>query len=192
MSNNGDVVTRRALGAEIGKSHVWVTKLIKAGVIPVNDDGTIPHRAALEAYAAWKEGRSDSSGVAAPKKRGRPPKKQNQKITAQEPQPVAMADIDDAVSVGMTYNKAKAKKEAATANLRTLEYLKLKGELVEKKEVELMAMQLAERVRGKLMTVGVRVAGLCEGRTAREIEEIIDTEINSAMAELRKDWTSNS
>lgn len=191
MSNNGDVVTRRALGAEIGKSHVWVTKLIKAGVIPVNDDGTIPHRAALEAYAAWKEGRSDSSGVAAPKKRGRPPKKQNPKDKAQEPQPVAMADIDDAVSVGMTYNKAKAKKEAATANLRTLEYLKLKGELVEKKEVELMAMQLAEKVRGKLMTVGVRVAGLCEGRTAREIEEIIDTEINSAMAELRKDWTNN-
>lgn len=192
MSNNGDVVTRRALGAEIGKSHVWVTKLIKAGVIPVNDDGTIPHRAALEAYAAWKEGRSDSTGVAAPKKRGRPPKKQNPKDKAQEPQPVAMADIDDAVSVGMTYNKAKAKKEAATANLRTLEYLKLKGELVEKKEVELMAMQLAEKVRGKLMTVGVRVAGLCEGRTAREIEEIIDTEINSAMAELRKDWTNNS
>lgn len=193
MSNNGDTVTRRALAAEIGKSHVWVVKLIKEGVIPVNADGTIPHRAALEAYAAWKEGRSDSTGVAAPKRRGRPPKKQNQKKQDKpaEPQAVPMADIDEAVNVGMTYNKAKAKKEAATASIRTLEYLKLKGELVEKKEVEQMAMSLAEKVRGKLMTVGVRIAGLCEGRTAREIEELIDTEINAAMADLRKDWLNN-
>ena len=54
-----------------------------------------------------------------------------------------------------------------------------------------MATNLAERVRGKLMTVGVRVAGLCVNRNVREIEEIIDTEINAAMAELRKDWLNN-
>ena len=191
MSNNGDTVTRRALADEIGKSHVWVVKLIKEGVIPVNDDGSIPHRAALEAYAAWKEGRPDKAGVAAPKRRGRPPKKQNQKNTEQESRPVVMADIDEAVNVGMSYNKAKAADKTYSAQLKGLEYKKRKGELVEKKEVEQLAMALAEKVRGKLMTVGVRIAGLCEGRTAREIEELIDTEINAAMADLRKDWLNN-
>ena len=172
-----DTVSVRGFAREIGKSHVWVLKLAKAGVIPQNEDGSLPHKEALEAYRAHiakKEGGESSSG-----KEG--------KATTHAP----MADIDEAVNVGMTYNKAKAKKEAATASIRTLEYLKLKGELVEKKEVEQMAMNLAEKVRGKLMTVGVRIAGLCEGRTAREIEELIDTEINAAMADLRKDWLNH-
>lgn len=179
MTNNGDTVTLRALAAEIGKSHVWVLKLCKAGIIPRNPDGSIPHREALEAYRAHME----QKGGGAVKEPG------NTETVARS---VPMADIDDAVSVGMSYNKAKAAKETYTAQLRGLELKVRKGELVEKKEVELMAANIAERVRGKLMTVGARIAGLCEGRTAREIEELIDTEINSAMSELRKDWMKNS
>lgn len=174
MPNDGNTVTLRALAAEIGKSHVWVLKLIKAGVIPRNADGTIPHREALEAYNAHigSKGGGNTRGEVKPAGKNSAP----------------MADIDEAVNVGMSYNKAKAAKETYTAQLRGLELKTRKGELVEKKEVELMATALAEKVRGKLMTVGVRIAGLCEGRTAREIEELIDTEINAAMADLRKDW----
>lgn len=174
MADNGDTVTLRALAKEIGKSHVWVLKLINAGIIPRNEDGTIPHRAALEAYQAHIEARDAGKPQTAARPAGK--------------QAAPMADIDEAVNVGMSYNKAKAAKETYTAQLRGLELKTRKGELVEKKEVELMATALAEKVRGKLMTVGVRIAGLCEGRTAREIEELIDTEINSAMADLRKDW----
>ena len=179
MANNGDTVTRRALANEIGKSHVWVMKLIKAGVIPCNADGTIPHREALEAYRAYMEQRQDG------KQADKDTKKPKKPVYAA---PVAMADIDDAVNVGMSYNKAKAADKTYAAQLKGLELRKRKGELVEKAEVELMATNLAEKVRGKLMSVGVRISGLCEGRTAREIEQLIENEINSAMSDVRKDW----
>ncbi len=154
---SADSISIRGFAREIGKSHVWVQKLIKAGVIPRNADGTIPLQQGLTAYRNHTGSSVDS-------------------------------DADESVNVGMSYNKAKAAKETFTAQLRQLELKQKRGELVEKKEVELMAMNIAEKVRSKLMTVGQRVSSLCEGRTAREIEELIENEINSAMSDLRKDW----
>lgn len=60
----GDGVTVREFGRQIGKSHVWVLKLIKSGDLPRNADGTIPLDAGLKAFADY---------VSAPKKpKGRP------------------------------------------------------------------------------------------------------------------------
>lgn len=60
----GDGVTVREFGRQIGKSHVWVLKLIESGTLPRNADGTIPLGDGLKAFADY---------VAAPKKpKGRP------------------------------------------------------------------------------------------------------------------------
>lgn len=182
MSNNDGVISRHELAIELNVSRQWIIKLIKNGVIPVNPDNTIPRRAALEAYSAYQEQQ-------AAKKEERQAKTASGKKTASARS--AVPNIEESVKDGMTYSKAKTAKEAYAAKLKELEYKEKIGELVKKEDVERMATNLAERVRGKLMTVGVRVAGLCVNRNVREIEEIIDTEINAAMAELRKDWLNN-
>ena len=178
MSEMDDSVTLRAFANEIGKSHVWVLKLKKAGIIPSNEDGSIPHRAALEAYQAYLA--------------SRPPKteKEEGKSKGSKSSP-AMADIDEAVKTGMSYNKAKAADKVFSAQLKEMELRKRKGELVEKAEVELQIANLAERINSKLSSIPSRVAGMCEGRTAREIEDIIEVEIERAKAELRTDLMKN-
>lgn len=182
MSNNDGVISRHELAIELNVSRQWIIKLIKNGVIPVNPDNTIPRRAALEAYSAYQEQQ-------AAKKEERQAAKM---IRGKSAAPArAVPNIEESVNNGMTYSKAKTAKEAYAAKLKELEYKEKIGELVKKEDIERMATDLAEKVRGKLMTVGVRIAGLCEGRTAREIEELIDTEINAALADLRKDWLKN-
>ena len=41
-------------------------------------------------------------------------------------------------------------------------------------------------IRGELLAIPQRVAGRCEGRDTREIEEILDNEINSALEHIQK------
>lgn len=48
------------------------------------------------------------------------------------------------------------------------------------------AEEIGTLIRSKLITIPSRVATVCEGRTARDIEEIIDIEINKALEELQK------
>ena len=48
------------------------------------------------------------------------------------------------------------------------------------------AEEIGTLIRGKLITIPSRVATICEGRTARDIEEIIDEEINKTLEELQK------
>ena len=57
MDNNevimDDGVTVREFGRQIGKSHVWVLKLVNSGALPRNADGTIPLEAGLKAFADY-------------------------------------------------------------------------------------------------------------------------------------------
>lgn len=48
------------------------------------------------------------------------------------------------------------------------------------------AEEFVTLIRSKLITIPSRVATVCEGCTARDIEEIIDIEINKALEELQK------
>lgn len=161
-------VSQSEFGRQVGKSNVWIHTLVKQGKLPTNPDGTLPLAEALEAY-----------------KNLQLRKKENRE------RPKVVPNTEEAVNVGMSYNKAKAAKETYTAQLRKLELEQKRGELVEKAEVEAIAADIASTVRSKLLSVGVRVAGMCEGRTAREIQEIIEDEINEAMSELRRDWTKS-
>lgn len=151
-----DSISARGFAKQIGKSHVWVLKLVKEGVIPRNEDGTIPLKAGLEAYMKTQEGKGGDT------------------------------DVEGAVNVNAAFNKVKLAKETYSARLKELDYKARKGELLERDQVCAEAAKLAENLRGKLFAIPVRVSGLCEGRTSREIEEIIENAINEALKELQK------
>lgn len=212
----GDGVTVREFGRQIGKSHVWVLKLIKSGDLPRNADGTIPLDAGLKAFADY---------VAAPKKpkgrpktstatddaqptrgRGRPRKEQpvpQEKRKQGRPRKAPPVENvfddmpnneateilkrkDEAVNVNSSLNKVKLADMTFKAKTRELEYKEKAGDLIKKDDVAKEAQWLAEQVKSKLMAIPPRISTLCEGRVAREIEEIISDALNDALRELQK------
>ena len=212
-----DGVTIREFARQIGKSHVWVLKLVNEGILPRYTDGNIPLEAGLKAYDAY---------MAEPKnKRGRPPKSATAKKATKEeslPKPLPEKVVDfaeakakqesrppqsdipqieqapdnplidktartkEAVSINAAMNKAKLAEKTYQARLRELDYKTKSGELLEKAAVVAEAQWLAEQVKSKLMAIPPRISSMCEGRIAREIEEIITDAINNALKELQK------
>lgn len=156
-------VSVRAFAREIGKTHAWVLRLIKAGIVPRNEDGTIPLARGLEAYNAHQAEKEKEHHV----------KKEEHR------------DPSDAVNLNVAMNKAKLAEKTYQARLRELEYKLKAGELLEKKAVADEAEWLAEQIRSKLLAIPPRISSICEGRTARDIEEIIEDAINDAMKELQ-------
>ena len=92
----------------------------------------------------------------------------------------------EAVTINAAINKAKLADKTYQARLRELDYKTKSGELLEKSAVEAEAQWLAEQVKAKLMAIPPRISSMCEGRIAREIEEIITDAINNALKELQK------
>lgn len=211
-----DGVTVREFGRQIGKSHVWVLKLIQSGALPRNADGTIPLDAGLKAFADYvaapkkPKGRPKTStktedtqptrGRGRPRKEkpvqtkkrkpGRPPKNTVEEIQIAEPpleeSEKILAGKDASVQDAIKTNRAKAVETVFKAKLRQLEYQTKSGELLDKVEVAKEAQWLAEQVKSKLMAIPPRISTLCEGRVSREIEEIITDALNDALRELQK------
>lgn len=159
MAGNS-AISQRGFAKEIGKSPTWVNKLISEGILPRNNDGSLPYEEALAAY---------KSHIA--KRKG-----------ADETKEI----INDAsMNINAAINKVKLAKETYNARLKELEYKMRKGELLEKDFVVAEAARMAEAVRNKLLSLPARVAALCENRTSREIEGIIENEINEILGEFK-------
>lgn len=168
-----DGVSVREFAKQIGKSHVWVLKLLKAGKLPRNSDGTIPLEAGLNTYNQMN---GEAPGSPNPVQVKRPP------VNFEEKQ----RQTQEAVSVNAALKKAQLAEKTFNARLRELEYKMKSGELLEKDSVSHEAQWLAEQVRAKLMAIPPRISSMCEGRLAREIEEIITDAISGALKELQK------
>lgn len=202
-----DGVSVREFARQIGKSHVWVLKLLKEGKLPRNEDGTIPLVSGIKAYEDFlsqpvKKGRPKKDTSAAEQKparhRGRPKKEkppiiedvlgdtdESDNITPPAP-PSLSSRSAEAVNINTALNKAKLAEKTYQARLRELDYKARNGELIEKEAVEKEAQWLAEQVKSKLLAVPPRISSMCEGRIARDIEEIITDAINDALKELQK------
>lgn len=169
MAENSASVGVREFARQIGKSHTWVYKLIKAGKLPRNEDGTLPVNEAFAAYDKLTRGT--------------------------ESQPEELPDDDNAPmspkmakaqNVTEAFNKARAMEKTYQAKLKEIEFKLKQGDLVESAKVRQDAQATASALRARLMSIPVRVAGLCEGRTSREIEEILEGAIDDALKEFKK------
>lgn len=206
------VVSQRAFAKEIGRSHVWVSKLVKAGKIPTDDKGKIPLEKGLAAYQASQAVGHDGSREYHAKQRAKKkapqadeeesPPRASKRTTGKakrqpdpEPAPADLPD-DDApagsqasmttAKLNEAYNKARLAEKSYQAKLKQLEWERANGELLSREEVREDAMRVAEELHGLLMPMGNQIAPLCEGKSAREIEVIIEDAIQDALSSLQK------
>lgn len=206
-----DGVSISEFARQVGLSRTMIQKLIKTGKIPIYDDRTIPlaaGRAAFEEYDSapkrkggrqlgWTNARRlerQNQATAAPRPQ-RPPRPEPEDLKEQDiPQipelPEAPCDDISSRKEAVEWNKKRTVARAAT-DIRKYEKIdievkKLKGELLDKSEVAAEARRVATLVKSKLVALPPRISSMCEGRTARDIEEIIEVEINNIMKELYK------
>ena len=195
-------VSQREFAKHVGRSNVWVSKLVKAGKLPTDANGKIPLEEGLRAFEAsqvvgydanreYAEKQRQKSGKktapeAAKRKPGRPPKTE---------QALTLPDDDDIPTTGSgvtnaklaeAFNRARTAEKTFQAKLKELEYKKSQGELLPRDEVTADAAAMAEELRGLLFSIPQRIAPLCEGKPAREIEMLIENGINDSLQTLQK------
>lgn len=182
-------VSVREFAKQVGVSHIRIRQLIEAGKIPQHKDGSVPLAEGLQAFQSYKAAPRNKGGR--PRKDGKPPKGSPEKA-ATDRTPIEQVDAmngarqAEAVNVNSAMNKAKLAETTFKARLRELEYKLKSGELVEKTAVAAEGRWLAEQLKAKLLAIPPRISSLCEGRIAREIEEIITDALNGALKELQK------
>lgn len=203
-------VSRREFARQIGRSHVWVSRLVKEGRLPLDSTGKIPLQAGLMAYEESQQVGYDGNRAhgenqrraAAAKKTGS--KKPEKKLKQKEPDNVthiskakskaADRSVPDVPVIGgpsidkinAAYNRARLAEKTFQAKMKELDYKEAQGLLLPLNDVEKDAQETASAVRETLMSMAPRIAPLCENRTAREIEPIIEDAINDALQALNR------
>jgi len=199
-----EAVSQRKFAEIVGRSNVWISKLVKAGRLPVDAKGKIPLSEGLAAYEASQQPGYDANRAHAEKQRAASGKSKpaprsaavKSRAAAAAPPPLADDDEDDAPlpatgmvsvdKVNAAYNRARLAEKTYQAKLKELEYKEAQGLVLSLAEVEKDAQAAAGALREKLMSLPPRVAPLCEGKPAREIEGILDDAINDALEALSR------
>lgn len=182
-----DLVSAEAFGKKIGRSRSTVRRYIEEDRLP-SVDGKVPMKAGLE---AWQRILDEQTGPAA----GRP---KTLPVTGATPEGMII-DSDDpdddsdileleamvAVDPLSAYNQAKALETIYKARERKLIVRQKTGELIEIEEAQRQFGEIVTQIRGVMLSIPQRAAGRCEKRSMREIEDILEDEINSALEEIR-------
>lgn len=186
------LLSQRQFAKEIGRSHVWVKKLVDQGKIPTVD-GKIPLQEGLKAYEASQQLGYEANRENAAKHRTKNPAKPKAE-PKQEPKfdlpdddemlpATGMVSVD---KVAQMFNRAKLAEKTFQAKLKELDFKEKQGNLLPKDVIEADASATAEELRGLLFSISPRIAPICEGKPAREIEVIIENAINDALNALKK------
>lgn len=168
-----------AFARAVNRSEVWILELCKRGVIPRNADGTIPVEAGKKAFFEHSK-KTSRKGKTHNKKRG------GEDVDLDAFLDESADNLGAETNVSEKFAKAKLAEKTYQARLKRLDFRLRNGELIEAADVAKEAQELAEKVRSKLLAIPPRIAGLCENRSAREIEELIGDAINEALKDLQK------
>lgn len=153
-------VTGADLARRLGLTNGRIVQLVTSGVLIQHPDKSFDLEESVERYQAFKAGSSVK-------------KKSKAKSVASD-------DIYELTA------KAKLKDVALGASIKELKLKQLQGELVPKADVIAEAERVADAFNAVLRSVAPRIAVMCEGRTAREIEVLIEDELAKAVEELRR------
>lgn len=173
MANSEESVSISEFARQVGKSAAWISKKSRDGTIPRTKDGKIPLKAGFAAFDKMQKKEQTVKAI------------RGQKVSSDDTASMSES-ASDAMSVTAALNKARLAEKTYQAKLKEIEYRLRKGELVESEKVSQDAQAVASALRERLMSISVRISGLCEGRTAREIEEIFDDAINDALTQFQK------
>ncbi|EHC60486.1 hypothetical protein LTSEINV_1408 [Salmonella enterica subsp. enterica serovar Inverness str. R8-3668] len=155
-----------------------VTKLCNSGRIPVLKSGKLDFDKASEAYESSRQVGREVSASNGKKTRG---------SSSEQPElpPDDAGLAGGSTAVAAQFNKAKTAEKVYQAKLKKLEFEEKQGSLIAKDVVTDDAFVAANELRSRLFSIGPRAAPRCEGKPAREIERIIEDEINFALQALQ-------
>ena len=176
---NSTSVTLREFARQIGRSHTWVQNKVKSGELPRNDDGSIPVEEGFKAFNVIVR-------EVEQKKANRQKPIQTVEALPDNDEAPMTDNVTKAMNVTEAFNKARLAEKTYQAKLKEIEYKLKRGDLIESEKVIADAQATAALVRERLMSIPVRVSGLCEGRTARDIEEILEDAINDVLKSFQK------
>ena len=184
------LVSQRKFAQIVNRSHTYINKLVKRGVIPTYDGGKIKVDEAKKMLEEYKDPSRDAQREANERRRqekdifayeGEYPsiedlseEEKNQYFRKLEEEKHKAKEVLEEVKKSgvkidgsfeellgtMNLNQAKTVSEILTAKLKEIQYKKETGELVEKKEVEKEAFELGRRVRDAVLSVPDRVASI--------------------------------
>lgn len=171
------IVSKSEFARRKGISPAMVTKLCASGRIPVLKSGKLDFDTASAAYEASKQVGREASAI-------------NGKKGHRSTEPELPGDdaglAGGSTAVAAQFNKAKTAEKVYQAKLKKLEYKEKEGSLIAKDTVADDAFLAANELRSRLFSIAPRAAPRCEGKTAREIERIIEDEINFALQALQE------
>jgi phage terminase Nu1 subunit (DNA packaging protein) len=179
-----DAVSRYAFAKRIGVTLTHVKRLVESGVLQTDDNDMLSSRAALKAYNAYQEKIKESG-------RGRKTAVKlldelkdcgGEDFKAIYEKWMANVDRDPQTVL----NAARAYLTAVQAKEEKLKLDELEGRLYSIDKINADAEAVGTIVRSKLLALPARVATMCEGRSSRDIEEIITDELNGALEEMQK------
>ena len=167
------IVSKSEFARRKGISPAMVTKLCRSGRIPVLKSGKLDFD-----KASRQVGREVSAENG----------KRGHGISSEQPElPADDAGLAGGTSgVAVQFNKAKTAEKIYQAKLKRLEFEEKEGSLIAKDAVRDDAFLAANELRSRLFSIAPRAAPRCEGKTAREIERIIEDEINFALQALQE------
>ena len=168
-------VSVREFARQVGRSPSWISKMARQGKLPRNEDGSIPIK---EGFAAYDKFNREVEATKAKQKKTEP-------LPDNDDAPMTES-ATKAMSVTEAFNKARLAEKTYQAKLKELEYKLKRGEIVEREKVVADAEAVGAFLREQFMSIPVRYSGLLEGRTARDIEEILEDAINDALKALQK------
>ena len=170
-------VSIREFARQVGRAPSWILKMTQQGKLPRNEDGTIPIEAGFAAYDKHTRAVEETRAKAKKKKAVEP-------LPDDDDAPMP-APSSKAMNVTEAFNKARLAEKTYQAKLKEIEYKIKCGDLIEREKVLDDAHKTGALLRDRLMSIAVRISGLCEGRTARDIEEIIEDAVNDALRSLQ-------
>lgn len=183
-----DTISQQKLADTLGISRVEVRRLTEKGIFILDEHKKLSLSQAKDAYEVYHRN-VEAENLSKLKKSA---KKALEGIDPVDPISADFAEVyerwianvdDDPLSV---LNAARAYLTAIQTKQEKIKLDALERKLIPVEEVNADAEQVGNLIRTKLTTLPSRVSTMCEGRTARDIEEILSDEINNALEELHK------
>jgi len=178
------VISKAEFARRVGISKQRVSQLTQAGSLPLAEDGRVLWPDAQRVWLAHKAEDDNPKHQAPEPSRPQPPGRRVHPVLGQARAASGVGEqTETAIRSSLSYAEARAVEKTLRAQLLNLRLRREKGELVPTDEVRMDAVAVLAAVRSSLLALPGRVSLLCEGRSAAEVEAVLEDAINALLTE---------
>jgi len=178
-----EVITKAEFARRVGISKQRVSQLTQAGSLPVTADGRIPWPDAQRVWLARKAEDDNPAHLAPEPERGAASGRRVHPVLGQPRAAGAGEQTETAIRSSLTYAEARAVEKTLRAQLLGLRLKREKGELITREEAVADARAALASLRASVLALPGRVSLLCEGKSASEVQAVLEAAVNALLAE---------